>query len=196
MKTIDRRKFIKKSAATAGGMMVAPAYLKSMISDSPNERVNVGLAGLSGTREPGMFKHGLRGMISGRGIVHMNGYAKVPNTIITKVCDVDERLFPSAVANVEKLYGSRPATEVDIRKLCEDKDIDVISLAIPDHWHALGTIWACQAGKDVYVEKPVSYCIWEGRKMVEAARKYNRIVQAGICYRSSRAVKRRSKIHC
>ncbi len=190
MKTIHRRKFIKETAGTAGGLMVAPAYLKNMITNSPNERVNIGLAGISGKRpEPSIFKYGLRGMISGRGIAHINGYAKVPNAIITKICDVDERLFPSVVAEIEKIYGAKPATEVDIRKLIDDKDIDIISLAIPDHWHALATIWACQAGKDVYVEKPVSYCIWEGRKMVEAARKYNRIVQAGICYRSSRAVR-------
>src|SRR5450759_1319072 len=160
MKTIHRRKFIKESASSAGGIMVAPAYLKNMITNSPNERVNIGLAGISGTRlVPSIFKYGIRGMISGRGIAHINGYSKVPNAIITKICDVDERLFPAVVENIEKIYGARPQTEVDIRKLIDDKDIDVISLAIPDHWHALATIWACQAGKDVYVEKPVSYCI-------------------------------------
>ena len=183
MKTIHRRKFIKESAATAGGIMVAPAYIRSMITNSPNERVNIALAGISGKRPS------VRGIISGRGIAHINGYAAVPNAVITKVCDVDERLFPGVVADVEKLYGAKPKTEVDFRKLCDDKDIDVISIATSDHWHALQTIWACQAGKDVYVEKPVSFNIWEGRKMVEAAKKYNRIVQAGICYRSSKAVK-------
>ena len=183
MKTIRRREFIKKSANTAGGIIVAPAFIKNLITNSPNERVNIGLIGISGNRPR------VRGMISGRGIAHINGYAKVPNAIITTICDVDERLFPAVVANIEKLYGAKPKTEVDFRKVCDDKDIDVISLAIPDHWHALATIWACQAGKDVYVEKPVCHNISEGRKMVQAARKYNRIVQAGICYRSSKAVK-------
>ncbi len=183
MKTIRRREFIRNSAATAGGIMAAPVYLKNMITNSPNERVNIGLAGISGSRPR------VRGMISGRGITHINEYAKVPNAVITTICDADQRLFGPVVNDIEKKYGARPKTQTDIRKMIEDKDINVISLAIPDHWHALATIWSCQAGKDVYVEKPVSYNIWEGRKMVEAARKYNRIVQAGICYRSSRAVK-------
>ncbi len=189
MRTLRRRDFIKNSAGSAAGIIVAPAYIPNLITNSPNERVNIGLAGISGIRLPEMFKHGLRGMIPGRGIAHMNAYAKIPNVMITKVCDVDERLFPSTISTVEKLFGAKPSTETDFRKMCDDKDIDLISIATPDHWHALHTIWACQAGKDVYVEKPVSFSIWEGRKMVEAARKYNRIVQAGICYRSSESVK-------
>jgi predicted dehydrogenase len=68
---------------------------------------------------------------------------------------------------------------VDYRKLLDDKDVDAVVIVVPDHWHALMTVWACQAGKDVYVEKPLSHNIWEGRKMVEAARKYERIVQTG-----------------
>jgi predicted dehydrogenase len=183
MKTIRRRDFIKSTAGTAGGIIAGPAYIKNMLTNSPNERVNIALAGISGNRPR------VRGMISGRGIAHINGYSKVPNAIITTVCDVDERLFPGVVDNVEKLFGARPKTEVDFRKLCDNKDIDVISIATPDHWHALHTIWACQAGKDVYVEKPVCHNLSEGRKMVQAARKYNRIVQAGICYRSSKSVK-------
>ncbi|MBI4623509.1 MAG: Gfo/Idh/MocA family oxidoreductase [Verrucomicrobia bacterium] len=183
MKTIHRRTFIKDSVFAAGGIVAAPAFVNNLITNSPNKRVNIALAGISGNRPR------VRGMISGRGIAHINGYAKVPNAIITKICDVDERLFPAAVTEIEKLYGARPKTEVDFRRLCDDKDIDVISIATPDHWHALHAIWACQAGKDVYVEKPVCHNISEGRKMVQAARKYNRIVQAGICYRSSKAVK-------
>jgi predicted dehydrogenase len=183
MNPIDRREFIKKSANSAGVIITAPALIKNMITNSPNERVNIGLAGISGNRPR------IRAMISGRGIAHINGYAKVPNAVITTVCDVDERLFPGVVSDVEKLHGTKPKTEVDFRKMCDDKNIDVISIATPDHWHALQTIWACQAGKDVYVEKPVCHNISEGRKMVQAARKYNRLVQAGICYRSSKAVK-------
>jgi len=163
--------------------MAAPAIIENMITRSPNERINVALAGISGDRVK------VRGMINGRGRVHINTYAEIPNVSLHTLCDVDERLFPGVIATVEKLYGAKPKTEVDFRKLLENKDIDVISIATPDHWHALMTVWACQAGKDVYVEKPVSYNISEGRKMVQAARKYNRIVQSGICYRSSKAVR-------
>ena len=86
-------------------------------------------------------------------------------------------LFPKALAGVEAANDSRAKTYTDIRSLLEDKEIDAISIAAPNHWHALATIWACQAGKDVYVEKPASYSIEEGRRMVEAARKYERVVQ-------------------
>ena len=182
MKSIHRRKFIKESVYTAGGILSAPAFIKDFTKSSPNDRVNVAIAGISGIRPS------VRGMINGRGIVHINGYAQVPGVRVTAVCDVDERLFPSAVADVEKLYGARPKTEIDFRKLLEDKDIDVVSIVTPDHWHALQTIWACQAGKDVFVEKPVSYNISEGRKMVQAARKYNRVVLGGMTNRFSTAV--------
>jgi len=180
---MKRKEFIRRSALVAGTAFAAPAYLRNMITDSPNERINIAVIGISGQRK------NVRGMINGRGMVHINTYAEIPNVAVTTICDVDERLFPNVVATVEKLFGAKPKTEVDFRRLLDDKDIDVVSIATPDHWHALMTVWACQAGKDVYVEKPVSYNISEGRKMVEAARKYNRIVQSGICYRSSKAVK-------
>jgi predicted dehydrogenase len=183
MKPIRRSEFIKRTAAVAGGAMIAPAYIRNMVSDSPNERIKIAVAGISGQRKV------VRGMISGRGIVHVNTYAAIPNVTVKTICDVDERLFPGMSATVEKLFGTKPGTETDFRKLLDDKDIDVISIATPDHWHALMTIWACQAGKDVYVEKPVCHNVSEGRKMVQAARKYDRIVQSGICYRSSKAVK-------
>ena len=108
----------------------------------------------------------------------------MPGVRVAYLCDVDERLFPNAVAEVEKIAGYKPQTEFDFRKLIEKKDLDAVSIATPDHWHALQAIWACQAGKDVYVEKPVSYTLREGRKLVEAARKYNRIVQVGLNRRS------------
>ncbi len=105
---------------------------------------------------------------------------------MTAVCDVDERLFPKAIREVEELGGNKPDTYVDFRDLLDKKEIDAVGIATPDHWHALQTIWACQAGKDVYVEKPISYTIDEGRKMVQAARKYNRVVQVGTQSRSHR----------
>jgi predicted dehydrogenase len=183
MKKTARREFLKTSASAAAATVVAPAFIKNMISDSPAERVNVAVIGIAGERER------VRGIIRGRGIVHIKNYSEIPNVNVKTICDVDERLFPENVKMVEELYGSKPKTESDFRKVLDDKDIDIVSLATPDHWHALQTVWACQAGKAVYVEKPVSHNVSEGRKMVEAAEKYNSIVQSGICYRSSKAVK-------
>ena len=80
---------------------------------------------------------------------------------------------------VEKLQGKRPQVVGDLRRALDDKSVDAICVSTPDHWHALATVWGCQAGKHVYVEKPISHTPWEGRKMVEAARRYNRVVQAG-----------------
>lgn len=176
------------SASIAGGVMVAPSFVPNMITDSPNERINVAVIGCAGRRER------VRGIINGRGIAHVRAYAEMPNVNLKTICDVDERLFDGMSKNVEDLFGTKPETEIDFRNILEDKDIDIVSLATPDHWHALQTVWACQAGKDVYVEKPSSHNVWEGRKMVEATEKYNRIVQSGICYRSSRAVKEGIKL--
>ena len=158
MSSTSRREFVKSAAAV-------PAI--GLARSSPNETVNLAVVGFHG-----------------RGRAHYRAFAKIPNVRVAALCDADERLFPNAVAEVEKLAGYRPATEFDIRKLLERKDIDAVSIATPDYWHALMTIWACQAGKDVYVEKPVSFTVVEGRRMVEAARKYRRIVQAGQNMRS------------
>jgi len=188
MKPIKRRTFLKNSASVAGGVVIAPSYVRNMVSDSPNERINIAVIGIAGKRER------VRGIINGRGIAHIKAYSELPNVSVKTICDVDQRLFPGMSANVKDLFGTAPGTEVDIRNILDDKDIDIVSLATPDHWHALHTLWACQAGKDVYVEKPSSHNVWEGRKMVEATEKYNRIVQSGICYRSSRAVKEGIKL--
>jgi predicted dehydrogenase len=164
MESTNRRAFVKSAALAA-----APAVQSGWAQRSPNEQINLGVVGFRG-----------------RGRDHYRAFAKVPNVRVKYLCDIDERLFPDAVAEVEKLGGTRPETIVDIRKLLEKKDLDAISIATPDHWHALQTIWACQAGKDVYVEKPVCHNLREGRKMVEASRKYNRMVQAGLNRRSER----------
>ena len=113
----------------------------------------------------------------------------MPGVRVGYLCDVDERLFADSLAAAEEIAGYRPQIETDIRQLLERKDLDAISVATPDHWHALMTIWACQAGKDVYCEKPCSYTLREGRKMVEAAEKYSRMVQIGLQRRSSRRVR-------
>ena len=170
MKSINRRRFLKKSAVTAGVMAAAPVVMKSFAKNSPNETINIAVVGFNG-----------------RGRSHYRSFAALPNVKVATLCDVDERLFPDAVAAVEKIAGYKPKTEVDFRKVLDDKDIDAVSLATPDYWHSLQTIWACQAGKDVYVEKPLSYCVLEGRKAVQAARKYGRVVQVGTGGRSSAA---------
>ncbi len=163
-----RKKYITSSGG--GGAPAAPAVLRSQ--GSPNERVNVAVIGFHG-----------------RGKSHYRAFAKMANVRVAALCDADERLFSEGAGEVEKLAGYRPATEFDFRRLLDNKDIDAISIATPDYWHALMTISACQAGKDVYVEKPVSFTIEEGRKMVDAARKYNRIVQAGQNMRSAADVR-------
>jgi predicted dehydrogenase len=175
MESNDRRGFLKKSIISAGGMLMTTPILNATGNSgrkSANERINVAVIG-----------------INGKGKHHYTRFSQIPNVRVTTICDVDERLFPQGVAAVEKISGLKPKTEVDIRKVLEDKNIDAISIATPDHWHALMAIWACQAGKDVYVEKPVSYTILEGRKIIDASRKYNRIVQAGTNMRSEASVR-------
>jgi predicted dehydrogenase len=123
--------------------------------------------------------------VHGRGMAHVGGFLnKNLSTVITHVCDCDSGVIGKAMSAVEKSQGHAPKFEQDFRKLLNDKTIDIISIATPNHWHSLMAIWAMQAGKDVYVEKPVSHNISEGRRVVEAARKYNRICQAGTQCRS------------
>ena len=166
MSLTSRRDFVNSAAL---GTVLAAAPAVRAAQGSPNGQINLGVVG-----------------IRGRGRDHYRAFARIPNVRVACLCDIDERLFPTAVAEVEKMGGNRPATFGDVRKLLEQKDLDAISIAVPDHWHALITIWACQAGKDVYCEKPVCHNLSEGRKMVQASRKYNRIVQAGLNRRSER----------
>src|SRR6185503_17486916 len=98
--------------------------------------------------------------------------------------DIDENVLARGIAKVEKNQDRSPAAHTDVRKMLEDKSVDAVSIATPNHWHSLAAIWAVQAGKDVYVEKPLSHNVFEGRKLVEAARKYQRIVQHGTQSRS------------
>jgi predicted dehydrogenase len=132
-----------------------------------NEKVNVAVVG-----------------VGGRGTAHVREYLTIPGARLAAVCDVNTAATERAGVLVNKAYGSNPKYYQDLRKLYEDKDIDAVSIATPNHWHALATIWACQAGKDVYVEKPASYNIFEGQQMLKAARKYNRMVQVGMQSRS------------
>lgn len=175
MKTEKRRTFIKKSVlASAGIAFGAPAYIKGYRQVKPSDRINVGVIGI----------HDRGGYYAGTG--HTANFTRIKETRVAAICDCVDYLFPKAIKDIENLGGTRPETYGDYRKMLENKDLDIISIATPGYWHALMEINACQAGKDVYVEKPVSYTIDEGRKMVQAARKYNRIVQAGTQRRANR----------
>src|SRR5260370_5691338 len=127
--------------------------------------------------------------VRGQGGAHIKAYSAMPNVEIAAVCDVDESVLNMRLKEIENSGKKRPAGFTDIRKLLEDKSIDAISIATPNHWHSLIGIWACQAGKDVYCEKPCSHNIFEARQLVAAARKYDRIVQHGTNGRSTVALR-------
>jgi predicted dehydrogenase len=163
-KKLTRRDFVKAGAAAT----VLIGTSKTSWAGA-NDRVNVAVMG-----------------INGRGKSHLNGFAAVKEAQVTALCEVDSRLFKPRVKEFFTGKGKpEPKTEQDIRRILDDKDIDAISIATPNHWHSLATIWGVQAGKDVYVEKPMTHNIYEGRKVVEAAKKYNRVVQHGTQLRSN-----------
>jgi predicted dehydrogenase len=127
--------------------------------------------------------------VRGRGAELARGFATCQDVEVAAVCDIDDAVFAKSVSDVEQVSGKAPKTEKDFRRLLDDKHIDAVAVATPDHWHALITVMACQAGKDVYCEKPASHNVVEGRRMVEAARKYKRVVQLGTQRRSAEFVK-------
>lgn len=167
MKLEKRRSFIKKSMLASAAIVTAPAYIRGYAQVNPSDVINVGVIGIND-----------RGGLYG-GTGHTANFTKIKDTRVAAICDCVEYFLPKAIKDIEGLGGQAPQTYLDYRKMLENKDLDVISIATPGYWHALMSINACQAGKDVYVEKPISYNIDEGRKMVQAARKYNMIVQAG-----------------
>jgi predicted dehydrogenase len=129
--------------------------------------------------------------IRGQGNALKRGFARLEGVEIKTLCDVDENLFASRAPDPElrDVPAFKPGYQKDLRRVLEDKDVDGVIVATPNHWHALATIWATQAGKHVFVEKPCSHNVWEGRKMVEAARRYGRVVQVGTMNRSVAAVR-------
>jgi predicted dehydrogenase len=162
---MNRRYFLMSTAVMAGGAAVRGFA-------SPNDTVRVAVVGCGG-----------------RGSSHVGAWPALPNVEIVALCDVDESHIAEKVKLLESKGLKKPATYVDFRKLLEDKNIDAVSLATPNHWHTLQTIWAVQAGKDVYVEKPCSHNVFESQQIVAAARKYDRIVQQGSQSRSSPALR-------
>jgi len=163
---IERREFLKTTgkAITVGAATLA---LGGRVLGA-NDRVRVAICG-----------------VRGRGNDHIKGYPRVPGVEIAALCDVDESVLNQRLGEIEKAGLPRPKSFVDVRKLLEDKDIDAISIAAPNHWHSLMAIWGCQAAKDVYVEKPCSHNWFEGRQLVRAVKKYNRICQHGSQSRSN-----------
>lgn len=169
MPSLSRRNFLKRAAATAGA---ATTFAIAGVSASgrvlgANDRVRVAVAG-----------------INGRGQTHMTGFAQMKDVEVAYLVDPDSRLFASRSKIVKEKAGNTPACVQDVRRALDDKNLDAVSIVTPNHWHALMGVWACQAGKDVYIEKPCSHNIFEGRKLVEAARKYGRMVQHGTQRRS------------
>jgi len=165
---ITRRTFLKKSMTAAAAL---PLAFPTRVLGANNE-IRVGLVGCGG-----------RGVGS-----HASRMAGQPGVKIVAVCDADRQRMGRCADSIRKKYKNKVDQYVDVRKLLERKDIDVITNATQNYWHGLSTIWSCQAGKHVYVEKPLSHYIWEGRQMVNAARKYKRLVQCGTQRRSQRSV--------
>jgi predicted dehydrogenase len=158
MPGMTRRTFIKRSGLAAGVALGLTPHASVL---GANEDVRVAVVGFRS---------------QGRG--HIKWLRGLPGVRVVALCDADRAVLDREVENL-KSQQQNVAAYVDVRELLEDKSVDAISTATPDHWHALVTVWACQAQKDVYVEKPLCHNLWEGRKMVEAARKHKRIVQFG-----------------
>lgn len=173
MTQLNRRDFLEDSmfaaaaAAAMAGSLTQTASAQEG-SKSPNEKFQCAVVG-----------------VNGRGGAHIAGFGKRNDCEVAAIVDVDEAVGKRVADSIEKTYGKRPKVYTDMRKCFDDKSIDIVGIATPNHWHALAAIWAIQAGKDVYVEKPVSHNVSEGRRIVEAARKYNRIVQTGTQSRSN-----------
>jgi predicted dehydrogenase len=179
MTTITRRQFLNRSV-TAGLALGLPRIVISADNASPsrgaNDTVRVAVIGLGSTTATGG--------VGGRGHQLIPRLREVPGVKIVALCDVDQAHLDREVKPF-KDRNEAVASYRDLRRVLDDKTIDAVVIALPNHWHALATVWACQAGKDVYVEKPFSYNLWEGQQMVAAARKYDRMVQVGTQNRSS-----------
>ena len=172
----NRRAFIRSTSAatiTAAALTSAARSVHSQEdpqSQSPNEQMNAAIIGCGG-----------------RGGTHIEEMLRAKGATISHVCEVDASVADSRASQIEEKQGKRPTIVPDIRKLLEDKTIDVVTIATPNHWHALGGVWAMQAGKHAYIEKPVCHNIAEGAALIAAARKYNRMCQVGTQCRSSQA---------
>jgi predicted dehydrogenase len=183
-KGITRRDFTARLGAATAGLAVGGEFLRPLHAASQNrviganDRVVVASIG-----------------IRGQGNSLKRGFARLPNVVVKTLCDIDANLAPERVndSRLTDVATFKPGFVQDMRRVFEDKDIDAVVIATPNHWHALATIWALQAGKHVYVEKPSSHTVWEGRKMVEATQRFGKIVQVGTMNRSRPAVRQAIK---
>ncbi len=174
MANTSRRRFLKNSllATLAAGTVAAPRILaRASQGVSSNEKLSAAVIGCGG-----------------RGGSHIGAWIGNPSTEITYICDVDEKVGQRRAGEIEKKQGRRPKLVKDMREAFDDPSLDIVSTATPNHWHALCGVWAMQAGKDVYIEKPISHEIAEGSALVAAAAKYGRICQVGTQCRSSAAL--------
>jgi predicted dehydrogenase len=165
---ITRRTFTSRSLMAAAAMAAGKSLLDARVVGA-NDRVVLASIG-----------------IRGQGNALKRGFARIPNVEIKTLCDIDENLF-AARANdptLKDVATFRPGYQQDLRRVLDDKDIDGVIIATPNHWHALATVWALQAGKHVYVEKPASHTVWEGRQMVAAQKRTGKVVQVGTMNRS------------
>jgi len=177
MKKMARREFLGNStkalaATTALLAGFEPVFKRLEIPGkkvSPMDKIHVALVGSGGM-----------------GKTNLSDFLRVPEVDCLAVADIDEKHLEEGIKIAEEVRGKKPEGYKDFRKIMDRKDIDAVIVATPDHWHALPTIYACQTGKDVYVEKPLARTIEEGRAMVQAARQYNRIVQVGTQQRSAK----------
>ncbi len=167
MSKITRRNFVQSSLAATAALTVAPYVSRAQ---SPNEKIGLAVVGAGS-----------------RGSEHIAAWLKDPRTEILYIVDVDEKQGHARCNAIEKQQGKRPQLVLDMRQAFDDKAVDAISTATPNHWHALCGIWAMQAGKDTYIEKPVSHNIAEGTALIAAAKKYDRICQVGTQCRSTAA---------
>ncbi len=156
---LTRRTFVQASGITA---------LSASRVWGSNDRINIAIVG-----------------VGSRGQDHIKGYAKQPDANIYALCDVDQANLERSQAHVQQLTGTTPKGFKDMRDVFADQNVQAVSMPLPNHWHSLATVWACQAGKDVYIEKPASHDPYEGKQMVAAARKYGRMVQVGSQGRSA-----------
>jgi predicted dehydrogenase len=165
--TLPRRTFLKTTLAGTAALLSARAWARVA---GANEDVRVAVVGLNG-----------------RGREHLRQLRALPGVRLVAICDIDTAVLERTAAALAK-DGLTPEKFTDVRRLLESPGVDAITIATPNHWHSLMGIWACQAGKDVFVEKPVSHNLWEGRQLAAAAAKYGRIVQAGMQVRSGEGV--------
>jgi predicted dehydrogenase len=168
MKTsLTRRDFLRQTSVLTAGLSALSSVVSLRAAGNANDRVRIGIIGCNG-----------------RGMDHIPGYLSVPNTEIAYICDVDRRAVEKGIASVNKKQAAKTRGAADLRRVLEDVEVDAVSIATPDHWHAPAAILACSAGKHVYVEKPGSHNLRESTLLVAAARKHKRVVQMGNQRRS------------